>query len=156
MTALISAKQEGTTNTNKILKMALSHDLAESRTGDADYLQRQYVTRDEHLGILDIFSGTDLADELVPLWNEFEAHESIESKIVKDADYLDVDFEIREQASKGNTIAQGWLKNRTYVSAQKLETKAAKQMWDIIQTSNPHDWHQKGRNRFSHGDWKKK
>ena len=52
--ALVIAKHEKVDNTDKILKMALVHDIAESRTGDVDYLSRQYVERNEELGIKDI------------------------------------------------------------------------------------------------------
>lgn len=38
--ALMLAKLEKAQNADKILKMALVHDLAESRTGDVNYLQR--------------------------------------------------------------------------------------------------------------------
>ncbi|MBI4363505.1 MAG: HD domain-containing protein, partial [Candidatus Doudnabacteria bacterium] len=38
--SLIIAKYEGVTNYEKILKMALVHDLPESRTGDVHYVSR--------------------------------------------------------------------------------------------------------------------
>ena len=38
--ALIIAKHEGVKDTGKIVKMAIAHDIAESRTGDVDYISR--------------------------------------------------------------------------------------------------------------------
>jgi hypothetical protein len=43
---------------------------------------------------------------------------------------------------------------RARVAATKLYTKTAKAMWDQLQGSNPHDWHQNSpANRIHSGDW---
>lgn len=152
--SLILAKLEGVKDTGKIMKMALMHDIPESRTGDVDYLQRQYVERNENLGMQDILAQTSLENEFLKLWEEYEKKSSIEAKIVKDADNLDVDLELKEQEAKGNPLRKHWRDNRKYVFAGKLYTKSAKIMWKQIQTSDPHLWHTKGRNRFNSGDWK--
>jgi putative hydrolases of HD superfamily len=154
-TALMIAKNEGVTNTDKILKMALVHDIPESRTGDVNYLQRQYTKRDEELAIRDMFKDTSFGEEFVDLWNEYEARSSIEGKIVKDADNLDVDFEIIEQKSKGYKIEE-WLKIREHTHNTKLYTDTAKQIWKGMQSADPHAWHLNARNRYNSGDWKPK
>ena len=92
--------------------------------------------------------------EFISLWKEYEKRDSIEAKIVKDADFLDIDLEIKEQEVRGNKIGDGW-KNMRLKIFKKLYTKTAKEIWKAIQTSNPHDWHYKGRNRFIDGDMKK-
>ena len=153
--ALILAKMEGVTNTDKILKMALLHDIAESRTGDVNYLQRQYVVRNEDMGFADIVKDTVLEEELLVLWKEYEAKKSIESRIVKDADHLDVDFELQEQRSKGSVLAHEWKEGRYKMLQEKLYTKSAKKLLDSLLATNPHDWHNKARNRFNKGDWGK-
>lgn len=79
---------------------------------------------------------------------------TIEAKIAKDADNLDVDFELSEQASKGIVLKDEWQENRTFVAKNKLYTKTAKKLFDQISDSNPHDWHLTGRNRRNEGDWK--
>lgn len=154
--ALLIAKHEGVSNTDKLMKMAIVHDIAESRTGDTDYLSRQYVTQNEELAISDILGDTILEKEFVELAEEYEKKDCIEAKIVKDADYLSVDFEVAEQAARGNKIGEGWKKPREYVYQEKLYTSTAREIWQVLQTTNPHDWHYKGRNRYNGGDWKKK
>lgn len=156
-TSLLIAKYEKVTNIEKLMKMAILHDIAESRTGDVDYLSRQYVVRNEKLGIQDILKGTALEEEFLGIWKEYEKRDSIEAKIVKDADNLAVDFELAEQRSKGNKIGDksGLNETRKFVARARLYTKTAKKMWDEIQTANPHDWHTRGRNRFNGGDWSK-
>lgn len=152
--ALIIAKYEKA-DSDKVVKMALVHDIAESRTGDADYLARQYVERNEELGIKDMLKSTAVEKDFLRLWQEYERRESLESKIVKDADTLDIDLELQEQKARGSNLVKAWSKQRDYVSQNKLYTKTAKKIWRQIQTSNPHDWHLKGRNRLNAGDWKK-
>ena len=141
-------------NSEKVMKMALIHDIAESRTGDVNYLQRQYVIRHEDEAMEDILTDTILKEELLVLWKEYEKKESIEAKIVKDADNLDVDFELQEQKKRG-VYDEEWMKIRKHVAETKLYTKSAKKLWDEMQNSNPFNWHITGKNRFNNGDWKK-
>ena len=50
--SLIIAKYENVKTTEKILKMALVHDLSESRTGDVHYVSRLYTSRNEELAVI--------------------------------------------------------------------------------------------------------
>ncbi len=151
--SLIIAAQEKNVNTEKLMKMAIVHDVAESRTGDADYLSRNYVKRHEEEAIHDILKDTSVEKEFLDVWKEYEKRESIEAKIVKDADNLDVDMEMQEQKSKGYGLDQ-WDDGRRLM-AEQLHTKTAKKLFKEIKESNPHDWHLKSKHRFSKGKWTK-
>lgn len=151
---MILASSEKVKNVGKVVTMALVHDVGESRSGDVHYVSRQYTSRDEEMAVKDIFSGTSLNQEMVELWKEYEERKTIEAKIVKDADNLDVEFELKEQEAKGEAIRKYWLEARKVVF-KNLYTESAKKMWREIQGSNPHDWHFYARNRFTAGDWKK-
>ena len=152
--AMVIAANEGGCDTGKIAKLALVHDIAESRAGDVDYLSRQYAERNEELGIKDMLSDTAIEKEFLELWEEYEKRESIESKIVKDADNLDVDFELVEQAAHGCTLKDEWQEIRGFVSKNKLYTKTAKKIFDQIGKTSPHSWHVNGRTRRNSGDWR--
>lgn len=155
--AMIIAAQEGDVDTGKIAKMVLVHDIAESRTGDVDYLARQYVERNEELGIRDMLANTAIEKEFLALWQEYETRETIEAKIVKDADNLDVDFELAEIAERGSKLVDArWLKKRESVGTTKLYTKTAQKIWRELQsgTYSIDDWHNNGRNRVNAGDWR--
>jgi putative hydrolases of HD superfamily len=152
--ALTLAKMEGAGDHAKLLKMALVHDLPESRCGDVDYVSRLYTTRDEARGVEDIFKDTTLGQELVDIWKEYEKRECVEAKMVKDADVLDVEFELREQKLRGHGIGDLWAELRKKNVYPKLYTQSAKTIWDQIHESNPFDWHLKGQNRHTSGDWK--
>jgi putative hydrolases of HD superfamily len=150
----IAAKEENV-DTGKIAKMALMHDIAESRAGDVDYIARQYVIRNEELAAQDMLAGTSIEKEFYALWEEYEARETLESKIVKDADNLDVDFELAEQAASGNALKDSWQNNREFVAKEKLYTQTAKNIFAQLLKANPHGWHMNGRNRRNSGDWQK-
>ena len=151
--ALILAKYEKSNDVNKIIKMALVHDLPESRTGDVHYISRLYTSRDEESAIKDIFNNTSVK-EFIALWQEYEKRKSLEAKIVKDADSLDVDLELQEQANKGIQLQSVFAELRAAVAAHYY-TKSARKLWKEIQKSNPHDWHLHARNRYTAGDWSK-
>lgn len=153
--AFTIAKREGTGNHEKILKMAFAHDIAESRAGDVHYLSRQYTKRDEGTAIRDIFEGTVHEDEMVELIDEYEKRESIEAKIVKDADNIDVELELRELRGRGHSLGAVWMNSRTKHVYPKLYTKTARRFWKIIASAEPHNWHlNSSKNRFKSGDWK--
>jgi putative hydrolase of HD superfamily len=151
--AMIIASHEQNVDTNKVAKMVLVHDIAESRTGDVDYLSRQYVERNEKLGIQDMLRGTAIEKEFYQLWQEYEERRTIESRIVKDADNLDVDFELMEQYEQGYKIVERWQSMRDLVASEKLYTKTAKAIYKKVKSTSPHNWHEKSRTRFNSGDW---
>jgi putative hydrolase of HD superfamily len=140
MLAVILARREGAGDEAKILKMALVHDICETRISDLSYVQKCYVTADEERAVHDAFEGTNITDfgEAV---NDFERRDSIEAKLLKDADNLDVDLELKELAEQGSTLPEKWAPFRRLVREEKLYTQAAKDFWDELQESNPASWH---------------
>jgi len=156
--AMMIAKNEEVEDLGKIAKLALVHDIAESRTGDAHYVSRLYVDRNEELGIKDMLKDTTLEEEFVELWKEANEKKTKEAQCVKDADTLDVDLELREFWMKGSKLGDQdhWAKHRKDAVKGRLYTKTADAMWESIIKSDPSDWHLNARNRFSDGDWKDK
>lgn len=153
--ALMLAEYEKKGNKEKILKMGLIHDLTESRTGDVDYLSRQYVERKEIKAINDVLKNTILEKELSALWREYEQRKCIEAQMVKDADSLDVELELVEQKQCSHSLGVLWNSQRRKIVYSKLYTESAKKFWRAIHSSKIHDWHVNANNRFKGGDWKK-
>jgi putative hydrolases of HD superfamily len=154
--ALAIAKYEGVKDTEKIIKMALVHDLSESRSVDSHYVSRQYVERFEEEALEDTLQGTAVYEEFMAIWREYHERESIEAKIVKDADIIDVDLELKEQEFRGVRLGEDTFEGRQYVAQTRLHTETARELFYAIQESNPNDWHIKGKNRFTTGDWQRK
>lgn len=139
--ALMLARHEGGADEAKILKMALVHDLPETRVSDHSIVQKVYVTNiDEDRAAKDMFQDTSVADYL-DVFREYERRECIEAKIVKDADNLDVEIELKELEERGSKMPEKWKKNRILVREEKLYTQAAKDFWDAMQGSDPSSWH---------------
>jgi putative hydrolase of HD superfamily len=154
MIAWLIAEREGV-DTNRVVKMALIHDMQEIRTGDINYLQRLYVTRDEETAIVDQTAGLPIQNEMLELWREYEERETLAAKIVKDADVLDQDLEVMEMISRGEDFGQIMYDKRDGIIRDKLFTETARQFFDTIRVGSPNAWHADGKNRFTHGDWKK-
>ena len=153
--ALIIAKHEDVEDTGHLVKLALVHDVSESRSVDVHYLSRQYAIRHEKEALEATLAQTSVEDEFVALWHEVEERKTLASQIIKDADNLDVDFELREQAALGVQIGKDFAPMRQHVGETKLYTETAKKMWKEVQSANPNDWHLNANNRFTSGDWKK-
>lgn len=127
---------------SKVIKMCLIHDIAESRVTDISFMHRDYVTRHEKLAETHIFQNTILEKEAAVLLKEYDDRKSLEAKIVKDADNIDCDLELKELARIGDSSAVGMRDHRHVIRAKKLYTKTAKRMWDEIQKVDPNAWHQ--------------
>src|SRR5690606_13800057 len=92
----------------KVVMMCLFHDLGEARTGDHNWVHKRYVKvfedeiRRDQLGTL-----PDQEPNL--LMEEYEARETLEAQLAKDADTLDQILLLREYAWQGNQEAERWL-----------------------------------------------
>jgi putative hydrolases of HD superfamily len=139
--SLIITRMEKSGDENKIIKMALVHDIAEIRTSDLSYVQKVYNQSDEDRAAQDTFEGTNLEDFYSLHLKEYEARQSIESKIIKDADNLDVELELKELEERGSKLPEKWRETRKFVRDTKLYTESAKKLWDEIAVSNVSAWH---------------
>lgn len=138
--ALILARRHGDCDENLVIKMALTHDLCETRVSDHAYVQKVYVKADEDRAIKDVLDATSLEDYL-DIQHKYEARDSTEAKIVKDADNLDVDLELKELEERGHKLPKKWDETRRFVRDEKLHTQVAKDFWDELQDADPSDWH---------------
>ena len=138
--ALILARAEGVKDEEKIMKMALVHDIPETRVSDLSYVQKVYTTGDEKLAAKEMLEDSSVAD-FFDILNHYEERDSIEAKIVKDADNLDVDLELKELEERGSQLPKKWKHFRQMLRDEKLYTQSAKELWDMLQTCDVADWH---------------
>jgi len=124
----------------KIILMCLYHDLHEARTGDHNYVNKRYVHVDEESANRDLTKDLPIADEIIVLTKEFNAGESIEARIARDADQLDLIFELKTQKDLGNKYATEWMS----YAVKRLSTKDAKIMaGEILNTDSTEWWFEK-------------
>ena len=143
------AKELGS-NADKVLKMCLLHDIEEVRSGDMNWLNKQYVKVFDEEIRKDQLENLPHAEEFLELSKEYSARETKEAKVAKDADLLDQVFLLKEYAQQGNKEAEHWLhegeedkcqqiKLMTFDFAKQIAKEAIKQKpsawWENVWTS---------------------
>ena len=140
--SLLIAREEKKGDEATIIKMALVHDITETRTADLAYVHKVYAKLDEKRAARDLFAETSFND-LYEVLKKYEKRDSIEAKIVKDADNLDCDLELKEMQEIGSRLPAKLAPMRRMVRDKKFYTKTAKRLWDAVQTENVAAWHLK-------------
>ncbi|MFH1866840.1 MAG: HD domain-containing protein [Patescibacteria group bacterium] len=137
MMGYVIAKMEEL-DADKVLKMCLFHDLAESRTGDRNWIHKKFVKVDEIKASRAQFIGTPVSNEVLALLKEYNAHKTPEAKLAKDVDYLEQAFQLKEYSDQGNKEADRWLRSPYNVKA--IKNKTARQVVSLMLKSDIHDW----------------
>lgn len=132
--AYFIAKKENA-NMEKVLLMALTHDLAESRTGDLSWINKRYVKDFEQEALTDAFGKTDYR-EIIDLHHEYSQRKTLEAKIVKDADRIAQLVVLKELiSSHGNQRAQIWMQK-----PKPFFTKTGQELADNLLNSDASKW----------------
>jgi putative hydrolase of HD superfamily len=132
--------QEPEADSLRTTLMCLFHDLHEARTGDHNYVNKQYVDIDEERPIRDLARRLPFGDEIVSLTREFNHGQSLDAQISRDADQLDLILELKEQRDLGNKYAWEWLQ----YAVKRLVTESAKRMArEILKTDSNAWWFEK-------------
>jgi putative hydrolase of HD superfamily len=124
----------------KVMAMALFHDLHEARITDLHKMAKKYT--DTYTAEGKIFEEQTaglpaaLKNRLRCLRNEDRAQRSLASKIVRDADILECFIQAKEYFESGITSVQPFFKN----SEKALITKSAKALWRAIRKRPAHIW----------------
>jgi putative hydrolase of HD superfamily len=115
------------------------HDLAETRTGDIEYVGRHYVTTapddsitaDQAAGLSSV-----MTDGLLSLVREGEARSSLESACARDADKLECLLQAREYERQGNGEVRQWAENM----AEAVTTATGKALAVAALEGDPGEW----------------
>jgi len=132
----VLASQEPDADLNKVILMCLFHDLPEARTGDHNYVNKRYVKVDEEKALRDQVRELPQGDEIIALTQEFNADGTLEARLARDADQLDLIFELKEQLDLGNPGAGDWLS----FAVQRLITDGAKGLAKEVLTTDRSEW----------------
>ncbi|OGJ02494.1 hypothetical protein A3I95_03575 [Candidatus Nomurabacteria bacterium RIFCSPLOWO2_02_FULL_44_12] len=136
MIAYALAYLEPKADKNKVVLMALVHDIGEGRVSDHNYVHQRYGRLAEEKAVEDIAKEVPFGGEIKKLFKEERARTTLEAKIVKDADQLEWIATLRIEEAKGNTKAHGWIK----VSFKRLKTSAGKKIGKILTNKHPDAW----------------
>jgi putative hydrolase of HD superfamily len=101
----------------KVLRMALLHDLTEARTGDLPATIKRFFegpslhAADERIADEVLTRLGAIGEEYLLLWREYEERRSLESRIVKAADKLDLLLQALEYEKGGARHLQEFWEN---------------------------------------------
>ena len=132
----VLASREPEADSHKVVLMCLFHDFAEARTADQNYMNKKYVNVDERKAIRDMVGELPFSEEILDLTREFNTCDTLEARLSKDADQLDLILELKEQQDLGNENAKDWL----FFALKRLVTKNAQQMAREILETHSTDW----------------
>jgi putative hydrolase of HD superfamily len=132
---LLSRQEEGT-DPFKTTLLCLFHDLHEARTGDHNYVNKRYVQVEEEAAVRDLGRDLPVGAELLELLQEFNAGESPEAMLSRDADQLDLILSLKEQQDLGNRYAKDWIE----YAVKRLRTEGAKGLARKILETDSTDW----------------
>ena len=123
-------------NKSKVVLMALFHDIGEGRTSDLNYVHQRYGRLSESTAVEDLASTLPFGPEISDLYKEEQARETLEAKLVKDADQLEWTVTLREEEVKGNKKATEWLKS----ALKRIKTPAGRKIGKLILSTHPDNW----------------
>lgn len=138
------ARLEGTVDVCRVVRMCLFHDLPESRTGDLNYVNRQYVQVREDQVVRDLAKPLPFGGEIEGLLAEFRQSTSRESQLAQDADQLDLILELKEHLDLGNRYAAQWI----HFARQRLKTDLGRLLASEITETDSTAWWFEGRDHW--------
>jgi putative hydrolase of HD superfamily len=123
-------------DTDRLVKMCLFHDLVEARTGDLNYVNKKYVIADEERALEDACRELPFGDEIQALFREFNAGRSLESRLARDADQLELLLLLRECQNLGNRYSADWIP----ITIKRLNTAAGIELAHAILGTDWNSW----------------
>jgi putative hydrolase of HD superfamily len=124
-------------NELRVLKMCVLHDLPEARTGDMNYVNKKYVRVDEAKAVRELTESLSFGEDIRQAIDEFNAKETPESRIARDADQIALILQLKEYGDLGNKYSEEWIE----YALKRLCTEEGKKLAArIIQTDSSHWW----------------
>lgn len=132
------AKMNGQADISKVLQMCLFHDLSEARVSDLNYVHQKYNERLENKAVEDLANTLPFGDDLKKIIDEYEARETIEARLTKDADNIEFLLSLKEQSDIGNDRADTWIQP---LLGRLLTEDGKKLAEEILQTDSDQWWY---------------
>lgn len=123
-------------DSEKLLSMALVHDIPEARTGDHNYVNKKYNAVDEAKAIRHLTRGILFGQEIQALMDEFNCGETLEARLANDADQLSFVLELKKLNDLGATSPKEWLP----LVIDRLKTDAGRDLAAQIMESRWDEW----------------
>jgi putative hydrolase of HD superfamily len=120
----------------RLMAMCLVHDLAEARTGDLNYVHKEYVTCDETKALFDATAELPFGETVADLVHEYNAGQSLESRLAHDADQLSFILELKYLSDIGYLPPKKWMPD----ILKRLKTAIGKKLAQAILNVEQDAW----------------
>jgi putative hydrolases of HD superfamily len=120
----------------KVLKMCMLHDISESRISDLNYVHQKYVKKEENQAVKDLAGSLPFGNDIIEVIHEYEARETKEAILAKDADNLEWIFSLKEQQDTGNSRAKQWVLS----AIRRLKSESAKRIAEEMLKTDSNEW----------------
>jgi putative hydrolases of HD superfamily len=121
---------------NKVLFMALIHDIGEGRVSDLNYVHQKYGRLAEANAVADIARSVPFGKDIEESYIEEQEKKTVESRLVKDADQLEWIATLRAEEVKGNVKARKWAD----IALKRIKTPAGKTIGKLLMKTHPDKW----------------
>jgi putative hydrolases of HD superfamily len=123
----------------RTVTMAVFHDLAETRTGDIEYVGRHYVTAESERTIAKDQAAdlpAAMTDAFLAVIGHLEDRATAETACVRDADKLECLLQAREYQRQGHADVQTWIDNMSAA----VRTPTGRALAQAALTADPAEW----------------
>jgi len=134
--AFVLSKLEPDVDAARLMAMCLVHDLPEARIGDLNYVQKQYVAADESRAVAHAVDGLPFGRDIETLITEFNAGESLEARLARDADQLSLALQLKSLQDIGHASPAKWIPH----VRDRLKTVTGKKLMDSILVRDRDSW----------------
>ncbi|PID73863.1 MAG: metal-dependent phosphohydrolase [Desulfobacterales bacterium] len=134
--AMVMAELTPEADALRLIRMCLVHDLPEARTGDMNYVQREYVTVDEDRAVADLAESLPFGRMFAPLLDEFNGADTLEARLARDADQLSFLLDLKALSDIGYRPPEKWIPQIT----GRLLTPLGRQMAGEILATEQDSW----------------
>ena len=124
---------------DRMIAMCLVHDLPESRIGDQNYVNKKYVRPDEEKAVRDLTAEVPFGEELAGLIAEFNAGETLEARLARDADQLALILDLKALKDVGYRPPEDWLPP----VRERLQTDTGRRLAETILETSWDAWWRK-------------
>jgi putative hydrolases of HD superfamily len=134
------AVMEGDVNPERVASMVLVHDNGEARIGDQERVASKYfsIKRAEKKAFRDQLKYID--DDVAKTWtkyfDEYTKKNTKEGILARDADLLELAFQVKEYIDEGHDAAKEWIKN----VKKELKSKSAKEILKDMENTKFTEW----------------
>ncbi|MES3005455.1 MAG: HD domain-containing protein [Patescibacteria group bacterium] len=133
----VLASMEKGVDVGKVVQMCLLHDITETRISDLNYVHQKYTERFEQKALDELVAPLPFGSDIKNIMDEYQARETVEAKLAKDADNLELLLSLKEQVDIGNERAKTWIPSLM----GRLKTEAGKRLAEkIIEVDSDRWW----------------